>query len=546
MVTTVPPCNAGERGRPIGVVLIAACLALGGCTSQPTARNLILIVVDTLRADHLSANGSQVPTPNIDSLAARGVSFRYAYSHIPVTGPSHASIFTGLLPNDNQVLVNAQTLSEDHQTLAESLQSHGYSTAGFVSLGVLSRKLGFGQGFDTFDDSFPRQWFRPAGEINHAVFSWLNQGVKEPFFLWVHYSDPHEPYTPPEVSYPQVDVKVGAKRVKSLACNGYGNPIELDITSKQLQVDIVAPERQVPGSPPLLKLRGLRCEGPQARGLTVRLGNGWLQAPGSKPVFEQVTGLPASVIIERPDSQDRSFVFQLSCHEPLSIKQVRERYAREVIYVDRQIGLLIRALRRYGVWDDSVVIFTSDHGEGLGDHDLIGHIEQLYDSLLRVPLIVVAPGRLAAGKQVNEPVRLTDILPTVHDLLGLGSPGTIRGTSLRSLASDSANTLNHLVLAMTYQPEAAWDRKGLLLDRYKLIVTDKEQTTLRELYDLDQDPQELTNLAAKESDRVEQMQELLDAHLDLRLGAVEHGPVDATLSDEERARLEALGYLRGH
>jgi arylsulfatase A-like enzyme len=523
---------------------MAACLALGGCAPQPPAKNLILIVVDTLRADHVSAYGSQVPTPNIDALAANGVLFRQAYSHIPITGPSHASIFTGLLPNDNQVLVNAQNLSEDHQTLAESLQSRGYTTAGFVSLGVLSRKLGFGQGFGTYDDRFHRQWFRPAVEINQAVFSWLKSGLREPFFLWVHYSDPHEPYTAPAGSYPQVDVKVGASTVETITCDGYGNQIGLDVTSEQLQVDFTAPTSQAHGSLVPFKFRGLRCKDPQARQLAVRFGNGWVQAPGSKPRYEQETRLPASIIIERFDSEHRSFLLQLSCQEKLSEEQVRERYAQEVVYVDRHIGMLVKALRLNGVWDDSIVIFASDHGEGLGDHGLIGHIEQLYDSLLRVPLIVAAPGQLAAGKQVEEPVRLTDILPTVHDLLGLGSPGIVRGTSLKALASDTAITFNHPVLAMTFQPEARWSRQGLLLDRYKLIVTDKEKTTLRELYNLDRDPQELTNLAANESDRVERMQKLLDEHLGIRLGTVEHGPEDAELSDEERAQLEALGYLR--
>jgi len=173
----------------------AASDAKGGGTPPPP--NLILIVVDTLRADHVSRYGGTAPTPNIDKLAAAGVLFKRTYAHAPITGPSHASMFTSLLPASHGVHNNAQLLNDSMLTLAEILRSRSWHTAAFVSLGVLSRQFGFQQGFDEYYDQLPGRWWKSANEVNANLIPWLKLNQLRPLFLWLHYSDPPSPYTPP-------------------------------------------------------------------------------------------------------------------------------------------------------------------------------------------------------------------------------------------------------------------------------------------------------------------------------------------------------------
>ena len=180
--------------------VVAVVVSAGSCSGDratPSGDNVLLIVVDTLRADHIGVYGSEIPTPNIDGVAARGVMFERAYSHIPITGPSHSSLFTGLLPFEHGVHNNAQILDSRFGTLAEILRDHGRSTAAVVSLGVLNQEFGFGRGFTTYRDQFEHSWWKDADEVNQEVFEILAGDLAAPFFLWAHYSDPHEPYAPP-------------------------------------------------------------------------------------------------------------------------------------------------------------------------------------------------------------------------------------------------------------------------------------------------------------------------------------------------------------
>lgn len=193
------------------ILLLAAPPALTQRKLQqtPARPNVLLVTVDTLRADFLGCYGStKVATPNVDALAAEGVRFRTAVAPAPLTLPSHCTILTGKYPLATGVRDNlGYALTANHLTLAEILKQNGYRTAAFVSAYVLDSKWGLDQGFDHYDDSFPPaqdagpvRWAveRSGGETADAALKWLDANRSAPFFCWIHLFDPHDPYLPPE------------------------------------------------------------------------------------------------------------------------------------------------------------------------------------------------------------------------------------------------------------------------------------------------------------------------------------------------------------
>ncbi len=181
-----------------------AWLVFGGGAG---AWNVLLVTLDTTRADHLGAYGyAHADTPAIDALAAQGVRYARCYSAAPLTLPSHATILTGLLPPRHGVHANGvQILAEEAVTLAEILAGQGYRTGAVVAAFVLDGRFGLRQGFQHYDDdlaagSRPSRYgyaMRDARQVTDAALSWLREKTRRPFFLWVHYFDPHAPYEPP-------------------------------------------------------------------------------------------------------------------------------------------------------------------------------------------------------------------------------------------------------------------------------------------------------------------------------------------------------------
>ncbi len=193
--------------------------------SEQTVDSVVLITIDTLRADHVSAYGGPVPTPAIDRLAAQGVLLETAYTPTPSTGPAHASLLTGLHVWRHGAAHNASPVDPRLPTVADSMKRGGRATAAFVSSYILHRRFGFNQGFDTYafepsepyvwrNKAFKRFWTRGA-ETTRAANRWLTDHREKPFFLWVHYFDPHWPYRPP-VGYavsPKDPVDMKGKRI---------------------------------------------------------------------------------------------------------------------------------------------------------------------------------------------------------------------------------------------------------------------------------------------------------------------------------------------
>jgi arylsulfatase A-like enzyme len=216
----------------------------------------------------------------------------------------------------------------------------------------------------------------------------------------------------------------------------------------------------------------------------------------------------------------------------------RYRYGREVEFVDRHIGRLLDELDRRGKLDNTLLIFTSDHGEGLGDHNHVGHISQLYDTLINVPLAFVFPGRLPAGKVIDEPVALADVAPTIADLLGIP---IIKNTSGRSLVPliTGGSLAERPVIAETFRPEAYADRRAIVAEGHKYIYSRRDEER-EELYDLASDPDELEDLSKAKPELMARLRDRLHEILKRR-GEVES--VDAELSEDDRAQLRALGYI---
>lgn len=226
------------RPRHLFATLLLACigLLLAACApayEDPSDYSLLLVTLDTTRADHIGAYGGQVATPTLDRLAAEGVVIDTAISQAPLTLPAHSSVFTGQYPATHGVRHNGiYRLPPEKLTLAEQFQAAGFQTSAFVGAYVLDERFGLNQGFTLYDGvgqdttAIPEkdlfQVERSAEEVNAAVFNWLDQRPPGRFFAWVHYYDPHKPYAPPaettfalegegydrEISY--VDASLGA------------------------------------------------------------------------------------------------------------------------------------------------------------------------------------------------------------------------------------------------------------------------------------------------------------------------------------------------
>ncbi len=518
-----------------------------GCSGKPVIeekgpkRNLILIVVDTLRADHVSCYGEMAQTPTIDALADQGVLFRRAYSHIAVTGPSHSSMFTGVLPFRHRVEKNTDILPESFETLAESLKDEGYSSYAVISLGVLKARFGLAQGFDVYEDHFESQWFLKAEEVTDRIEGILPDDPGNPLFLFAHYSDPHEPYSPPGLNYARFSVKLNGENLGSCRVDGMGCEFPLLLKSGVNEVRFEPVDGGIEGR---LGFRQLEV---RASGVDVALGSGWEGTRGMPPRRLNRCRLPATLIINTQAGGEVPASLSFFADKEIDAAVSRQRYALEVEYVDRQIARLLDLLKQRGLLDHSLIVLTSDHGEGLGQHNLFGHKKQVYDSLIRVPLIVVADGLIRPGTEVTAPVSHVDMNATIREILGLPPVGQSSGRIvLPQLVSD---TIDGEVpkISMTFKSSGEVDLRAVVLGEYKLIRN--LDTGEEEFYSLVQDPDELNDilrgtLSVKERRALASSGRILDSIAQMEASG-RHGFVEtATLSPEDLARLEALGYTQ--
>jgi arylsulfatase A-like enzyme len=282
-----------KRGfRLLALVLASAVTCAAGTPSARKPRpNVLLITIDTVRADHLGCYGAKdIQTPTLDALARDGILFERAISQVPLTWPSHAVILTGLYPFQNGVQdFTGQPLDARFRSLAQAFQKNGYATGAVVSAFVLDRSWGLARGFDFYDDAFAPEAFvnrdlglvdRRAGESVTRALAWLKKNPRRPFLFWLHLYDPHSPYDPPE------------------------------------------------------------------------------------PYRTQYQGHP---------------------------------YDGEIAYADHELGRVIAWLKQTQLYNQTLIVFLSDHGESLGEHGEHEHGFFVYNATVHIPLIV----KPAAGSGIR-------------------------------------------------------------------------------------------------------------------------------------------------
>jgi arylsulfatase A-like enzyme len=431
---------------------------------SPGARNVLLIVWDTVRARNLSLYGyDRRTTPNLERLATRGVRFQHAFATSPWTLTSHASLFTGRWPHELSAGWK-QPLDDTHPTLAARLSSFGYDTAGFVAnLDYCGRETGLARGFAHYED-YPL-------------------GVWEVFTRYV----------------------------------GLGR--RCDLFSLALVLDKLTGGRRV-GTRPLIPYSKEHAKSAEDidRGFLNWLS--WQRTRG-RPFFAFLNYNDAHTPYEVPDDSPRGFGIRpaswrerLVLHQWNSLDKMKipyrdvllanDLYDDSIAYLDRRLGALLDELERRGVLDDTLVVVTSDHGEHLGDHLLFFHGCSLYRQLVEVPLVVVSPKGVPEGLAVPEPVSLRDLPATVLDLLGLGRGAAFPGRSLARFwnqGGEAPPAFEPLLMEtekptlLTNQgrePAAKGPMKALIAGGMHYI---RSGDGSEELYALDSDPEELTNAA---------------------------------------------------
>ncbi len=438
------------------------------------APNVLLITIDTLRADHLSSYGYHLRTsPNIDKLAAEGVMFTNAHTVIPQTGPAHTSMLSSRFPQEHGSRINGIAYSEDAKVifLPQILRKFGYNNSAFVSAWPLTKRMTrFDTMFDVYDDELPRQYqmvntMRYAGDVTPRAMSWLRlQWDKEkPFFMWVHYFDPHTPYN---------------QRPK------FANPEKI-------------------GEP-----------GPVAPGMN--------------------------------NDEARERVMQ---------------YNSEIGYADYWIGKLFDDLKRQGLWENTLIVLTADHGESLGEHNYIGHGQQLYEPIIRIPLIMHLPGYTTAGKVVERHVSIIDIAPTILDLTAkridpdLELPVKFGGRSLAKAINGGEEPEEEMVRFITFAGKKGFLPKFIsdIFTRFdgpplmmghrigvRKVIFNPGDTKL-EIYNETEDPLELKAVKPKQkSPQYKTETARLEHWYETTSGAAGENE----MTEEDIKALKSLGYLQ--
>jgi len=383
-------------------------------------KNILLITIDTLRADRVSVySDTHVTTPNIDRLARKSAVFKRAFAHTPVTLPSHASILTGTTPLYHGISGNNRfRLDEKFLTLAEHLKKSGYKSAALTASFVLNRQFGLDQGFDRYNGPEKRvEW--KAEKIVTSAIRWIT-GTKGPWFLWVHLWDPHYPYDPPE---------------------------------------------------------------------------------------------------------------------PYKTKFSKDLYSGEAAYTDAQLGVLFGYLDRTGLSENTIIVFTSDHGESLGAHFELEHGYFAYNETIHVPLIIFDPGFRHAT--IHHTVSHIDIFPTVCDLVGTATPAHVQGRSLKPImkGEERMETPVYFEAKMAYYSRGWPPLTGFIDKDMKFI-----HLPIPELYDLKKDYGEHRNIAS--SADIPGAGRKLDRLIKQLTGPL-RGLAGKKPDSGSSKKLRSLGYLTG-
>ena len=464
--------------------------------------NILFILVDTLRSDHVGAYGYPLSTtPTIDNLAATGMLFENAVTSSSWTRPAVATIFSGLYPSTHGLTNYYSGFPADTLLMPEILQAKGYQTAVFSNNGHVSAIYGFGQGVDhinsTASNSYQffflgqltirvgnRLGFAPArvaveigravehlllptvandgsgADLNRYFFNWLAEEANEPFFAYLHYMEPHAPYRP---SAPW-DAMYDAEEIAGF-----------------------------PSMPPVDR--------------------------DKYPPFDEATVLT-----------------------PPQVSYMTRRYDAEVRYQDALIAEVLDRVDAKGLERNTLIIFTSDHGEEFGDHGHWGHGKTLFRELTHVPLILNFQDRLPAGVRMTGLVELVDILPTILGLVGITVPAPIfEGRDLApSLTTGSDPPTEQL--AMSELVQNGFSAVSLEDQEYLFISLEKRGDQRELLFNLRDDPQCTVDIAPREPDIVASFRARLDQKRSTLRGQAGQGET-IRMGEETLEKLRALGYV---
>ena len=459
------------------LLLVVALLVVGALSYfgwqtwvRSKTLNVVLIGIDTLRADHVHCYGyNKETTPTLDGLARQGVRFAQCTSQAPWTLPSFSTVFTSLYPSQHGAQINhklrdlsktAPRRLQGAVTLTKILKDHGFATHAYASNPFTA--YGIDDDFDKFTlmaDITIDEWIGNAHQITDAGISFLKSNKEKPFFLYLHYNDPHEHHK------------------------------------------IVPP-----------------------------------------PYTEQFT---PKEVLEKMGGR------KLAAYEHIFPKVGFAMYDARVSFCDNEIGRFIHNLKDSGMWDKTLVVIISDHGEEYYEHQKeeeqfgfdprgyygIGHGQSLYQEMLNVVFILTG-GATPKGKVIEGPARLLDVMPTILDITGIKSDAPMEGVSLKS-AMETGRIEDRPVFseAIAY----GYDKKAVRFHEWKYIFS--FYNNFEELYNLDKDPAEKHNLINEEKDRAKFMRKQLVSFMEKSNEEQFSQEGEQHVDENVKKRLQDLGYL---
>jgi len=464
-------------------------------------KNVLLITIDSLRADHVSCLGYyRKTTPFIDNLAKTGFLFTEAIANGSQTPTSVPALLTSSYPSMYGYSLH---LSKSKTPIAEVLRASGYHTAAFHSNPYLSKYYGYDRGFDTFQDFiffkqdnrdmmeriksllikranppfFIRRaygllsqvlnlkplkapWLR-AELINQRAVSWLRKHTDN-FFLWMHYMDVHWPYQPPSEYLHQLKIEVIGK----------------------------------------------------------------------------------SQIIKLGKRMNRHHLDDVEPVSDRELKEMIDLYDGEIRYTDNAVSSLLMELEKLGIYDDTLIIITSDHGDEFNEHSQLGHLAKLYDELIRVPLVIKWPGS-DGDVTIDQQVQLLDIAPTILEFSGIDKPANFLGTSLLSLMKGKTTSVGVVSETVHKYWELLKDGKGKRLTSYSYRTEEwkyisDEENQRGELYNLQNDPEEKRNLVDKEPEKEAEFRSRIMKHIQME----EESKEAANTAEKEKVRKKIKNLKR--
>lgn len=479
--------------------------------------NVLLIVVDSLRYDALSRSPGAPATPNLQALGSEGVSFQNCFSHSPITAPALASLLSSRLPHEHGMLGNGQPLGPDVALLPEWMQKRGYRTWGAAGLSTLRLEApgaGLERGFGEF--RVPQHETADSSEIVKSFGNFLAQPSQRPWFAMLHLAEPREPFEAHGKEHVEAELlRDGAPAETLSIADGCFYEAETELPPGRTRFTLHGQSE--------MHVRRFGASTAQGRVLPANFERGNPRDPGRDFV----------VSIENPGREPVSCTLSGWIHDAPSLEKSRKRYRLEVEEVDRAIGDLVSRLKSQGLYDRTLVIVTSDHGEALGEHGRLGVTANLYDELLHVPLLVKPVKDDERGPLLGRSrawiVRQIDLAPTLLQLAGVRAMPGMQGTSLLEPA--------HVDLeAEVYPPEANETTFAIRDVRYKLQLGAKSGAF--EMYDLQSDPLELENVFPLQGQNKSDWQRRLRESL----SKAPRPPVARAAGRAALQSLEALGY----